>query len=429
MRICNRLKTAAEDAESSLSAAVAAQHAAAGASVDMRGNIMLALQRLKSSLVGVVEMRELKEVVHVGAESEGAAMEEVEVHHLGDLLHGVVDVMARKLAAGKEALAAAEQRHVEGLLARDSILDQLSGQVRDLEAKVAAGGDRGGGGAGGSGLWSESEVEERVARLRAMGEREAEEEQQRLKDAFDRERQQLESEIKSAREQATEALQRKDVELQEANVWAKELGQEAAELRTQIRHMQTKLTEQQNLVREAREEAKQLRAKLALLPAARLAPAIADFRRSLQSFRGGLSSCKEDVVGVLAAARQDLEMGVGRELVGFVKMVMPLAHVDAPLVINTDKLSRQQLSTAVRHSLGKYREAEVRACQLNAALQDAKGCVRVMCRFAPPLSSLHVVSPTLCGGGYGELGQEEGDRQRGRGDNEYVYQGKPGTCS
>lgn len=106
-------------------------------------------------------------------------------------------------------------------------------------------------------------------------------------------------------------------------------------------------------------------------------------------------------------------------------------------MINTDTLSRQQLSTAVRHSLGKYREAKVRArqrneprsCQLNAALQDVKACVHVMCCFAPPLSSLHVVSPTLCGGGYGELGQEEGDRQRGRGDNEYVYQGKPGTCS
>ena len=178
--------------------------------------------------------------------------------------------------------------------------------------------------------------------------------------------------------------------------------------------MQTKLTEQQNFVREAREEAKQLRAKLALLPAARLAPAIADFRRSLQSFRGGLISCKEDVVGVLAAARQDLEVGVGRELVGFVKMVMPLALVDAPLAINTEKLSRQQLSTAVRHSLGKYREAEVRACQLNAALQDAKGFVRVMCRFAPPPSSLHAVSPTRGGGCDGERGQEEGDRQRGR---------------
>ena len=243
-----------------------------------------------------------------------------------------------------------------------------------LEAKVAAGdggggGQQGGGGAGGSGLWSESEVEERVARLRAMGEREAEEGQQRLKDGFAKERQLLESQIMAAREEATDALRRKDAELQEASAWAKEVGQEAAELRAQIRHMQTKLTEHQQLVREAREESKRLRGEAALLPAARLVPALAGFRRSLHAFRDGLGSWKEDVVGVLAAARRDLEEGVGRELVGFVKMVMPLPHVDAPLVMNTDKLSRQQLSTAVRHVLGKYSAAEERARRLNAALQ------------------------------------------------------------
>ena len=55
-----------------------------------------------------------------------------------------------------------------------------------------------------------------------------------------------------AREEATDALRRKDAELQEASAWAKEVGQEAAELRAQIRHMQTKLTEHQQLVREAR---------------------------------------------------------------------------------------------------------------------------------------------------------------------------------
>ncbi len=72
----------------------------------------------------------------------------------------------------------------------------------------------------------------------------------------------------------TEALQRKDVELQKANAWAKEVGQESTELRTQIRHMQTKLTEQQNLVRETHEEANELCSKLELLPAANLAPPI-----------------------------------------------------------------------------------------------------------------------------------------------------------
>jgi hypothetical protein len=61
--------------------------------------------------------------------------------------------------------------------------------------------------------------------------------------------------------------------------------------------MQTKLTEQQNLV-ETHKEANELCAKLELLPAANLAPAITDFRRLFQSF-----------------------------LVGFVKMVMPFAHV------------------------------------------------------------------------------------------------------
>ena len=48
-------------------------------------------------------------------------------------------------------------------------------------------------------------------------------------------------------------------------------------------------------------------------------------------------------------------------------------------------------------------------------LQDAKGSVRVVCRFAPPPCSLHAQSPQRRGGGDDSEGHEGvGDRRRGR---------------
>ena len=99
--------------------------------------------------------------------------------------------------------------------------------------------------------------------------------------------------------------------------------------------------------------------------------ALGEFRDGLRSFRRGLEAWKHDVLGVVATTNASLT-ALGSELQGFIAMVLPLPHLDAPPRLDTSHLSHQQLGTAVRHLLGKYREADARAHRLNAALQDSR---------------------------------------------------------
>jgi len=73
-----------------------------------------------------------------------------------------------------------------------------------------------------------------------------------------------------------------------------------------------------------------------------MAEVLGSFRGALRTFRGGLAAWRGDVLDIVASTRA----GFGelrRELEGFVGMVMPLPHVDAPLKLDTSRLSAQQV--------------------------------------------------------------------------------------
>lgn len=128
--------------------------------------------------------------------------------------------------------------------------------------------------------------------------------------------------------------QRKEAELRESSAWAQEKGKEAADLRIELRKLREKILEQKMIVRDSQQQMKQLHMWSETSAPPRVAAMISDFREGLKKFRDGLSSWKEDVRRVLVNADEDFAR-LGRELEGFVCMVMPLPHVEAPLVLDT----------------------------------------------------------------------------------------------
>ena len=377
-----RRQSECDEFASKLGEVEAANRAASTRISDLQAHLARALHVLSSSVAGVLPASEVQAVVRscLGAgEGEGCAlMEDVPAETLGQLFQGLVAAMCVKIEEMKQQVKESSTKLAE----RTQERDDLSLRVQESALKPRLEGGLHGVGVGGGGdgvMWSELDVQERVQTLEARWASEMKEERERLERDFNEQMEALERQVTDAREEATEALQRKEAELRECNQWATERGQEAAELRGQVRQMQAKVAQGHKIVRDKDDEVRQLKRLGNPHAHARMTEALGEFRDGLRTFRSGLVAWKEHVLGVVETTNANLSE-LGSELVGFIGMVMPLPHVDAPLKLDTSKLSRQQLGTAVRHVLGKYREADARARWLNAALQDSRyvKCTRMM---------------------------------------------------